>query len=267
MKRPPILIGCVVAGIMVTSCAGASASRTTTPATPETQTTSGTSSDISATRPPASVAPGPLQTIEAMQQHFVDVVAVVRPSVVEISTNKGLGSGIVYDAQGDIVTNNHVVGNAQSFDVTWFNGTDVKATLVGTDPSNDLAVIRVKSTAPNVRAATFTNSDALRTGDIALAIGNPLGLQSTVTEGIVSATGRSVAEDSSVTLPSTIQTSAAINPGNSGGALVDIRGQVIGIPTLAAADPQLGGGAAPGIGFAIPSNTVKQVADRLITSS
>ena len=97
-----------------------------------------------------------------------------------------------------------------------------------------------------------------------LAIGNPLGLQSSVTEGIVSALGRTVNEDNGVTLPDVIQTSAAINPGNSGGALVDLEGQVIGIPTLAATDPQLGGSAAPGIGFAIPSNTVRDIATQLI---
>jgi putative serine protease PepD len=99
---------------------------------------------------------------------------------------------------------------------------------------------------------------------VALAIGNPLGLQSSVTEGIVSALGRTVNEDNGVTLPSVIQTSAPINPGNSGGALVDLEGQVIGIPTLAATDPDLGGSAAPGIGFAIPGNTVRDIAAQLI---
>jgi S1-C subfamily serine protease len=98
-----------------------------------------------------------------------------------------------------------------------------------------------------------------------LAVGNPLGLRSSVTEGIVSSLGRSVSEGSNgVTLASAIQTSAAINPGNSGGALVDIRGQVVGIPTLAALDPELGGSAAPGIGFAIPSNNVKDIAQQLV---
>jgi putative serine protease PepD len=99
---------------------------------------------------------------------------------------------------------------------------------------------------------------------VALAIGNPLGLQSSVTEGIVSALGRTVNEENGVALPNVIQTSAPINPGNSGGALVDLQGRVIGIPTLAATDPQLGGGAAAGIGFAIPSNIVRDVAAQLI---
>ena len=155
----------------------------------------------------------------ALQQQFVQVVRQVGPSVVLIQTDHGLGSGIVFDAKGDVITNNHVVADAGRFQV----------------------------------------------GDVALAIGNPLGLQSSVTEGIVSALGRTVNEDNGVALPNVIQTSAAINPGNSGGALANLQGQVIGIPTLAATDPELGGGAAPGIGFAIPSNTVRDIATQLVS--
>jgi S1-C subfamily serine protease len=118
--------------------------------------------------------------------------------------------------------------------------------------------------AGGLHPAGFADSSKLQVGDVALAIGNPLGLQSSVTEGIVSALGRTVNEDNGVALPNVIQTSAPINPGNSGGALVDLQGQVIGIPTLAATDPQLGGGAAAGIGFAIPSNTVRDIAAQLI---
>jgi S1-C subfamily serine protease len=124
-------------------------------------------------------------------------------------------------------------------------------------------VIRIKGARP--RPATFADSAQVQVGDLALAIGNPLGLRSSVTEGIVSAVGRSVSETNSVTLSSVIQTSAAINPGNSGGALVDLSGQVIGIPTLSAIDPEMGA-EAPGIGFAIDSNTVRQVADSLARS-
>jgi putative serine protease PepD len=118
--------------------------------------------------------------------------------------------------------------------------------------------------ASGLHPAGFADSSRLQVGDVALAIGNPLGLQSSVTEGIVSALGRTVNEDNGVTLPGVIQTSAPINPGNSGGALVDLQGQVIGIPTLAATDPELGGSAAPGIGFAISSNTVRDIAGQLI---
>ena len=134
---------------------------------------------------------------------------------------------------------------------------------MGAFPPDDLAVIRVSGA--GLRPATFADSSALEVGDIALAIGNPLGLQSSVTEGIVSAFREAVQEPENgndVTLPSMIQTSAAINPGNSGGALVDIKGRVIGIPTLAATDPELGG-SAPGIGFAIPSNLVTDIAGQI----
>ena len=164
---------------------------------------------------------------------------------------------------GDVVTNAHVVENATRFVVTLASGDSRPAILVGRDTALDLAVIRIKGARP--RPATFANSAQVKVGDLALAIGNPLGLRSSVTEGIVSAVGRDVAETDNVTLSSVIQTSAAINPGNSGGALVDLSGQVIGIPTLAAVDPEMGT-EAPGIGFAIASNTVRRAAIRLTFS-
>jgi S1-C subfamily serine protease len=199
----------------------------------------------------------------ALQQQFVKVVKQVGPSVVLIQTSQGLGSGIVFDANGDVVTNDHVVDNARGFQLTLADGHQDPARLVGGFPADDLAVLHVQAT--GLHPAGFADSSALAVGDVALAIGNPLGLQSSVTEGIVSALGRTVNEDNGVALPNVIQTSAAINPGNSGGALVDLQGQVVGIPTLAAADPQLGGSAA-GIGFAIPSNTVRDIAAQLIRS-
>jgi putative serine protease PepD len=214
------------------------------------------------TSPSAGVAGG---GAAALQQAFVSVVQKVRPSVVEISTTSDLGSGIVYDTKGDIVTNDHVVGNATSFTVDLVNGQKLRGTLVGAYPPDDLAVIKV-SGAKSLRPAVFGNSKQLQIGDIVMAIGNPLGLASSVTEGIISYNGRTVAESNSVVLPSTIQTSAAINPGNSGGALVDLSGDVVGIPTLAAVDQQIGGSAAPGIGFAIPSDTVKLIASQLIST-
>jgi S1-C subfamily serine protease len=135
---------------------------------------------------------------------------------------------------------------------------------VGTYAPDDLAVIHINGT--GLRPATFGNSSALQIGDIVMAIGNPLGLQSSVSEGIVSAMRTAIPEGNGVTLPAAIQTTAAINPGNSGGALINLNEQVVGIPTLAATDPQLGGGAAPGIGFAIPSNTITLIAKQLVAS-
>jgi S1-C subfamily serine protease len=181
---------------------------------------------------------------------------------VQIEDKIGLGSGIVFDSHGDIVTNNHVVTGATSFTVTTSTGARYPAKLVGSFPPDDLAVINVAGA--NLTPATFADSSALQVGDLAIAIGNPLGLRSSVTNGIVSAIRQAMPEPGSVTLPSVIQTSAAINPGNSGGALVDIQGDVIGIPTLAATDPELGG-SAPGIGFALPSNLVTDIAGQIVT--
>jgi len=196
-----------------------------------------------------------------LQNAFVAVVERVRSSVVQIETNVGLGSGIVFDGKGDVVTNNHVVSGATTVRVTTAEGTTQPASLIGTFPMGDLAVIRVPGP---LRPATFADSSTLKVGMIVLAVGNPLGLQSSVTEGIVSAVDRTVSESGAITLPDMVQTSAAINPGNSGGALVDLAGNVVGIPTLAAVDPTLG--AANGIGFAIPSNTVKDIATQLIAN-
>jgi putative serine protease PepD len=194
---------------------------------------------------------------------FVAVVKNVSPSVVQIETGAGLGSGVVYDDKGDIVTNAHVVGNARTFKITLADGQKHPGSLVGSFPPNDIAVVRVQGATPP--AATFSSTD-VAVGKMVLAIGNPLGLRSSVTNGIVSSLGRTVSEGNGVVLPSVIQTSAAINPGNSGGALVDLESAVIGIPTLAALDPEFGATPAPGIGFAIPSATVKRIADQLISS-
>jgi S1-C subfamily serine protease len=203
--------------------------------------------------------------VAAVQDQFVDVVKRVSPQVVQIQTSAGLGSGIVYDASGDIVTNAHVAATARRFVVTLSDGSHHPGTLVGSDPANDLAVIHVSGAVP--AAATFADSSGVGSGDLVFAIGNPLGLQSSVTQGIVSSLNRSVSEGNGVNLSDVIQTSAEINPGNSGGALVDLSGRVIGIPTLAALDPEFGNAQAPGIGFAIQSNTVKRVASRLIASA
>jgi S1-C subfamily serine protease len=193
---------------------------------------------------------------------FAAVVDAAAPSVVQIRSARGLGSGIVYDGAGHVVTNAHVVAGSSRFEVTVADGSTHAATLLGVFAQGDLAVISVSGA--SLPPARFADSSKVRTGEYALAIGNPLGLRSSVTQGIVSATSRTVSEGGGVALPSVIQTSAAINPGNSGGALVDASGAVIGVPTLAALDPELGGSAAPGIGFAISSNTVRSIAPQLI---
>ena len=198
-----------------------------------------------------------------VQAQMVDVIKKVNPAVVLIETDAGLGSGVIYDNKGDIVTNAHVVGTSTTFKVTLSNGKSYTGTLVGSYTPDDIAVVKISAT--GITPAVFGDSSKLQVGDVVLAMGNPLGLQSSVTEGIVSALSRQVSEPSGNTLPDVIQTSAAINPGNSGGALVDLQGEVVGIPTLAATDPQLGG-SAPGIGFAISSNRARVIADQLIAT-
>ncbi|GAA0469696.1 trypsin-like peptidase domain-containing protein [Streptomyces sp. NPDC046215] len=207
-----------------------------------------------------------------LQAAYEKVVKQVLPSVVQITTGEGLGSGVLYDDRGHVVTNAHVVDGADTFKVTMATGGGaVGARLVAGYPEQDLAVIRLDDVPKNLKPATFGDSAKVEVGQIVLAMGNPLGLSSSVTQGIVSAVGRTVSAGrggggTGATIANMVQTSAAINPGNSGGALVNLAGQVIGIPTLAAVDPELGQGPAPGIGFAIPAATVRTIADQIIKS-
>lgn len=216
-------------------------------------------------RPAAATAPAGQLT----RSGYADVVRQVLPSVVLIRTDQGLGSGVVLDGAGHIVTNAHVAGTATSFQVQLAEDPQLRqGWLVGTYPAGDLAVIRVEDRS-GLKPAVFGDSDRTQAGDVVLAVGNPLGLSGSVTEGIVSATGRAVtgpaAQGSPGTvLPDAIQTSAPINPGNSGGALVNTAGQVIGIPTLAAGSQD--GAQAQGIGFAIPANLARDIARQLIES-
>ena len=219
-----------------------------------------TQSPAAPATPPGLKGPGPAS--------YASVVRKVLPSVVLIRTEDGLGSGVVLDTKGNIVTNAHVAGNATRFQVQVAGDTAPRsARLVGTYPPDDLAVIRADDSS-GLQPATFGDSGTVQAGDVVLAIGNPLGLSGSVTQGIISATDRAVTEPATdgspaATLPGAIQTSAPINPGNSGGALVSASGQVVGIPTLAAGSPQ-GGGQAQGIGFAIPSNLARDIATQII---
>lgn len=196
------------------------------------------------------------------------VIAKVRPMVVQINVvtqqGGGLGSGVIVDRRGYIVTNNHVIAGAQAIQVVLSNGVKLPAQLTGADTLDDLAVVKVDASKANLTIAAIGDSSALRVGQEVLAIGNPLGITQTVTTGIVSALDRNVATGKNgPVLPGTIQTDAAINPGNSGGALVDLQGNLVGIPTLAAIDPEFQA-PANGVGFAIPSNRVKFIVPQLI---
>ncbi|WP_155054995.1 S1C family serine protease [Streptomyces blattellae] len=205
-----------------------------------------------------------------LQDDYTRVIKDVLPSVVQIQARSDLGSGVVYDGQGHIVTNAHVVGNEKTFRVTTADSEDaLTARLVFAYPQQDLAVIKLDDVPDGLKAARFGDSSEVEVGQIVLAMGSPLGLSSSVTQGIVSATGRTVSEGQAgggtgATIANMVQTSAAINPGNSGGALVNLDSEIIGIPTLAATDPNVGDAAAPGIGFAIPASMVKTVADQII---
>lgn len=203
------------------------------------------------------------------QQDYVQVVKELLPSVVQIDAGQQTGSGVVFDSAGDIVTNAHVVGRARTVEVfvSQVSGA-LTAHLIGRFLPDDLAVVRVSHPPADLRPARWANSDSVQVGEFVLAMGAPYGLIDSVTQGIVSATGRTVTGPTVTGQPpmvitDAVQTSAQINPGNSGGALVLLSGEVVGIPTLAARDPALGTDA-EGIGFAIPSNTVKNIAAQLI---
>lgn len=180
-----------------------------------------------------------------------------------LSPGVGSGSGIIYDTNGDIVTNYHVVDSATKLSVTLNNGETYDATVVGTDQSDDLAVIRIH--ASGLVAATFASAGSYAPAQTVLAIGSPLGLKQSVTSGLISGLHRVEQEPNGAYLSDAIQTSAAINPGNSGGALVTLSGTVVGVPTLEQTT-SMDGTATQDIGFAIPSERVVLIANQLIAS-
>ena len=243
--------------------------------------------------PPVAVvqhapAPQPQAAAAPRSDSFHDAVKKATPSVVNIFTQKevrapqhpllsdplfrrffgeqfgdesrrltSLGSGVIVSPTGYILTNNHVVEAAEEIEVALPDGKKLLAKVVGNDPETDLAVLRVQG--ENLPAITFGSSDGLRVGDVVLAIGNPFAVGQTVTSGIVSALGRSAGIN---VFENFIQTDAAINPGNSGGALVDVRGDLVGINT--AIYSRTPGGASLGIGFAIPVSTAKTVLEQIV---
>jgi putative serine protease PepD len=172
------------------------------------------------------------------------------------------GSGFVIDSDGHIVTNDHVVENADSVSVRFWNGNTYNASVVGTDPSTDLAVIKVDAPSSILHPVSLGDSSSVQVGDPVVAIGSPFGLEETVTSGIVSALHRQIEALNQFTINDTIQTDAAINHGNSGGPLFNAAGQVIGVNSQIAGQT----GANVGIGFSIPSDTVRSIADTLISN-
>ncbi len=176
-------------------------------------------------------------------------------------TQQAQGSGFVYDADGHIVTNDHVVQGATSVKVTFSNGSTYDAAVVGTDPSTDLAVLKVDAPSSLLQPLELADSDNVAVGDGVVAIGSPFGLEGTLTTGVVSALDRTIDGTNGYSIPGAIQTDAAINHGNSGGVLLNMQGDVIGVTSQI--ESESGGNV--GIGFAIPSNTVRSVADQLVS--
>jgi serine protease Do len=210
--------------------------------------------------------------LSELNQEVTGIVEKVTPSVVNIGVSvkqtdifgnegvaEGVGSGIIYTSDGYIITNNHVAGDAFELNVTLADGTSYTATLVGTSPETDIAVIKIG--AKNLEAASFASIEDQSVGDFVMAVGSPFGIQQTVTTGIISGKNRNIpaASDQSP-IVDLIQTDAAINPGNSGGPLVNIHGDVIGINTLIFSTS----GSSAGIGFAIPSDTAINIAKQII---
>jgi S1-C subfamily serine protease len=220
---------------------------------------------------PAPPAPsGTARVIEREESAIIRVVQQVRPAVVNINVRaniatpfglnpqEGQGSGVIVRSDGLILTNNHVVQGAQEITVTLLSGSTLKGKVLGGDRFADLAVVKVESSQP-LPAVEMGASSALQVGQAAIAIGNPFGLGSTVTVGVISAINRSIQAAPDFVIENLVQTDAAINPGNSGGALLDSAGRLIGINTAIIRDAQ-------GIGFAIPMDYARAVMDQLITN-
>jgi putative serine protease PepD len=179
---------------------------------------------------------------------------------------KGEGAGVVYDTKGDIFTDEHVVAGATSVQVNFEDGHSYSARVLGTDPSTDVAVIRVNAPSSELHPIPLANSGEAQVGDPVVAIGSPFSLPETTTAGIVSQTGRSITAPNNYTIPNAIQTDAAINPGNSGGPLLDGDGHVLGLNDQIETNNTTAGGegSSSGVGFAIPSNTVVQIANQIL---
>ena len=202
-----------------------------------------------------------LSLIEIFERSEASVVRVNVQRDIEVLSTTGLGSGFIYDTNGHLITNSHVIENAQKIVVTLLDGSSYNAEIIGDDPFTDLAVIKIETNGVFLQPLPIGDSSKLKVGEQIAAIGNPFGLSGSMTAGIVSQLGRLLpSQDSGFSIPDVIQTDAAINPGNSGGPLLNMRGEMVGINTAI----QSGTGEFTGVGFAIPSRTVAKIVPSLI---
>jgi S1-C subfamily serine protease len=232
----------------------ASTTTVTTPAAAEPVSSSGTQSSI------ASIVDGALPSVVEIKVEG-SAESPENPFPLPTPRVQGLGSGWVFDDAGHVVTNEHVVNGAAKVTVVFQDGTEVPARVVGTDPSTDVAVLELEEEHES-SPLPLGSTSSLHLGDTVIAIGSPLGLQGTVTAGIVSGLGRDIQAPNQFTIDGAVQTDAALNHGNSGGPLLDGSGRVVGMNAQIASET----GANSGIGYAIPVETVKQIADQLIAS-
>jgi 2-alkenal reductase len=256
------LSGAVAGGVAVYMAIVSNNSTTTTQAPVQAVSTGNTTLNISTTQIETTIT----QAVAKAGSSVVTVVGTIKGQMTffgQSPDQQVSGSGVIVSSTGYVVTNNHVVENTDSVSVILANGKTLSGTIVGTDQFSDLAVIKVQDQMPAI--ATLGNSDTLKPGESVIAIGSPLGdLKNTVTVGVVSATGRNIDTGNGYQLVDMIQTDAAINHGNSGGPLVNLNGEVIGINTLIVRGSGFSGDVAEGLGFAIPSNTAKAVAEQII---
>ncbi len=287
IRHWPVVVAVVVLSLILASCGG---SRTATPVA------DAVLADISSTSSPDTLGPLSIESLDAdaivaaQEEVMVRIYENVLPSIVRITVRqrvdgspdsrglpdvpgfrfpdlpedffeRGEGSGFVWDEEGHIVTNNHVIQDADRVTVIFADRTEIEARVLGTDPDSDLAVLELDESKDDARPVTLGDSDALRVGQMAVAIGNPFGQEFTMTSGIISALGRTIRSgSSSFTTPEVVQTDAPINPGNSGGPLLDRKGRVIAVTTQIISRS----GVSAGIGLSVPINAAKQVIPALI---
>ncbi len=246
--------------VLLAACTGTATPTATPAATP--------------TAAPADSGPGAglpdvASVVERVLPGVVQVLATVeqRDFFGRLTDSTSQGSGVLFDAEGHILTNNHVVEDAKTVEVVLHSGETIPVEVVGTDPRTDLAVLKADpADVDGLPVVPLGDTDAMRIGDWVIAIGSPLGYEGSVTVGIVSSKGRSLSLDSSTTLYDLVQTDAVINPGNSGGPLLNLRGEVIGINTAIIRGQLASGQQADGIGFAISTGTARPVSAQLITN-